>query len=252
VNALDVGEIDRSSSMAAENDARPKVGSQKDWSVARESLLAKEKELTHARDALAAQRRRLPMVRIETTYQFEGSDGKVGLVDLFEGRRQLLLYHFMFASNVDGWPSAGCPGCSMFTDNIGQFANVHLNARGVSLALVSLAPIANIETYRKRMSWPHRWVSSANNSFNADLGITTPEGENHGLSVFLRTGDDVFRTYFTSARGSEALGNVWGFLDATPYGRQETWENSPAGWPQSPPYQWWRRHDEYDVHKTPK
>jgi predicted dithiol-disulfide oxidoreductase (DUF899 family) len=102
------------------------------------------------------------------------------------------------------------------------------------------------------MSWPHRWVSSANSSFNADLGITTPEGEYHGLSVLLRDGDAVFRTYFTSARGSEGLGNVWGFLDATPYGRQEVWEDSPPGWPQSPPYQWWRRHDEYDADNTAK
>ncbi len=238
--------------MATENDARPQVVSQEEWVVAREALLAKEKELTHARDTLAAQRRRLPMARIEKPYTFEGPGGKVSLVDLFEGRRQLLLYHFMFAPNVNGWPSAGCPGCSMFTDNIGQFTPVHLRARGVSLALVSLAPIANIETYRKRMSWPHRWVSSATSSFNADLGLTTPKGEHHGLSVLLRDGDAVFRTYFTSARGSEALGNVWGFLDATPYGRQETWEDSPPGWPQSPPYQWWRRHDEYDASNPAK
>lgn len=229
------------------NDARPKIVSQEEWSAARQALLAKEKELTHARDALAAQRRRLPMARIEKAYTFEGPAGEVGLLDLFEGRRQLLLYHFMFAPGVAGWPTAGCPGCSMFTDNIGQFTPVHLKARGISLALVSLAPLASIEAYRKCMSWPHRWVSSARNTFNVDMGISTPEGEHHGLSVLLRDGDQVFRTYFTSARGSEALGNVWGFLDATPYGRQETWEDSPAGWPQTAPYQWWRRHDEYDA-----
>ena len=161
-------------------------------------------------------------------------------------RPQLLLYHFMFAPGVHGWPSAGCPGCSMFVDNIGQFAVPHLRARGISLALVSVAPFASIEAYRQRMSWPHRWVSSANNSFNVDLGITTPSGEAHGLSAFLRRGDEVFRTYFTSRRGCEALGNVWGLLDATPYGRQETWEDSPPDWPQSRPYEWWRRHDEYE------
>jgi predicted dithiol-disulfide oxidoreductase (DUF899 family) len=232
--------------MSLDVEARPKVVSEEEWRAAREILLAKEKELTHAHDALAAQRRRLPMVRIEKSYTFEGPAGKVSLVDLFEGRRQLLLYHFMFAPDVDGWPSAGCPGCSMFTDNIGQFAPVHLRARGVSLALVSRAPIANIEAYRKRMSWPHRWVSSAGNTFNADFGVTTPEGEYHGLSVFLHDRNEIFRTYFTTARGSEALGNVWGFLDATPYGRQETWEDSPPGWPQTAPYEWWRRHDEYD------
>jgi predicted dithiol-disulfide oxidoreductase (DUF899 family) len=135
----------------------------------------------------------------------------------------------------------------MFVDNIGQFTPVHLKARGVSLAVVSLAPLANIEAYRKRMSWPHRWVSSANNSFNTDFGLTTAEGELHGMSVFVRKGDEIFRTYFTSQRGSEGLGNVWGFLDATPYGRQEAWEKSPDGWPQTPPYQWWRRHDAYDL-----
>jgi predicted dithiol-disulfide oxidoreductase (DUF899 family) len=97
------------------------------------------------------------------------------------------------------------------------------------------------------MSWPHRWVSSANNSFNTDFGLTTAESERHGLSVFVRRGDEIFRTYFTAQRGSEALGNVWGFLDATPYGRQETWEKSPEGWPQTKPYQWWQRHDEYDL-----
>lgn len=224
----------------------PPVVSEKEWRRAREALLAQEKELTHARDALAAARRRLPMMRVEKTYVFdESGGGKPSLLDLFEGRQQLLLYHFMFAPGVHGWPAAGCPGCSLFVDNIGQFTPVHLAARGISLVVVSRAPLANIEAYRKRMSWPHRWVSSANTTFNVDFGITTPEGENHGLSVFLRDGSDVFRTYFTSQRGSEALGNVWGFLDATPYGRQESWEDSPAGWPQTPPYQWWRRHDEY-------
>jgi len=232
--------------MDATAEPMPKVVAEREWRQALGVMLAKEKALTRTRDALAAERRRLPMTKIEKSYLFDGADGQVSLLDLFEGRPQLLLYHFMFAPGVHGWPSAGCPGCSMFVDNIGQFAVPHLSARGVSLALVSLAPFASVEAYRKRMSWTHRWVSSANNSFNVDLGITTPSGEAHGLSVFLRWGDEVFRTYFTSRRGSEALGNVWGFLDATPYGRQETWEDSPPAWPQSRPYQWWRRHDEYE------
>jgi predicted dithiol-disulfide oxidoreductase (DUF899 family) len=236
--------------MPSTTESAPKVVSEPEWRAAHDALLAKEKELTRARDALAAERRRLPMVRVEKPYVFDGPDGEVSLSDLFEGRPQLLLYHFMFAPGVNGWPTAGCPGCSMFTDNIGQFTAAHLNARGVSLALVSLAPIANIEAYRKRMSWPHRWVSSANDAFNVDYGMTTKDGELHGLSVFLRRGDEMFRTYFTSQRGSEALGNVWGFLEATPYGRRETWEVSPPGWPQTPPYQWWRRHDEYDASQS--
>lgn len=233
--------------MSESSQALPEVVSEAEWRQARAALLAKEKALTRARDALAAERRRLPMARVAGHYVFEGPDGRATLLDLFEGRRQLLLYHFMFAPGVSGWPNAACPGCSMFLDNIGQFTPVHLRARGVSLAVVSRAPLANIEAYRKRMSWPHRWVSSAGNTFNADFGMTTAEGENHGLSVFLRDGSDIFRTYFTSQRGTEALGNVWGFLEATPYGRQESWEDSPAGWPQTPPYQWWRRHDEYEA-----
>ena len=228
-----------------DNEALPRTVSESEWVEARNALLAREKELTHARDALAAERRRLPMVKVDKPYTFAGDAGPVTLLELFEGRRQLLLYHFMFAPGVHGWPTAGCPGCSMFLDNIGQFTPVHLNARGVALAVVSLAPLASIQAYRTRMCWPHRWVSSAGNTFNADFGITTPEGERHGLSVFVRSGGEVFRTYFTSQRGTEALGNVWGFLEATPFGRQEQWEDSPPGWPQTPPYQWWRRHDEY-------
>lgn len=231
--------------MSSVRKALPRIVSQEEWRAAREALLVKEKAHTRARDALAAERRRLPMARVEKHYVFDGPSGKVSLADLFDGRPQLLLYHFMFAPGVHGWPAAGCSGCSMFTDNIGQFTPVHLAARGVSLALVSLAPLANIEAYRKRMSWTHRWVSSEHNSFNVDFGLTTPAGEDHGLSVFLRDGDDIFRTYFTSRRGTEALGNVWGFLEATPFGRQERWEKSPGGWPQTPPYEWWRRHDEY-------
>lgn len=231
--------------MSARTRARPEVVSQQEWMAARAALLVKEKQATRDRDALAAERRRLPMARIDKAYTFEGPDGKMSLPDLFEGRSQLLLYHFMFAPGVNGWPSAGCPGCSMFTDNIGQFTMSHLNARDVSLALVSRAPLANIEAYKKRMGWNRRWVSSHGTTFNVDFGLTTDAGEGHGLSVFLRDGNDIFRTYFTSARGVEALGTVWTFLDLTPYGRQEVWEDSPAGWPRTPPYQWWRRHDEY-------
>jgi predicted dithiol-disulfide oxidoreductase (DUF899 family) len=225
--------------------AFPKIVDPGEWQRAHEAFLAREKSFTHAKDTLSAERRQLPMVKVEKPYTFDGTGGPVSLLDLFEGRPQLLLYHFMFAPGVHGWPTAGCPGCSMFLDNIGQFAPAHLKARGVSFAVVSRGPLANLESYRKRMSWPHRWVSCANNSFNIDLGLTTEAAELHGLSVFVRKEAEIFRTYFTSQRGSEALGTVWGFLDATPYGRQETWEESPDGWPQTPPYQWWRRHDEY-------
>jgi predicted dithiol-disulfide oxidoreductase (DUF899 family) len=222
----------------------PPIVSEPEWRAAHDAILAKEKALTHAADALAAERRRLPMTRLKP-YTFESPTGPVTLAELFDGRPQLLLYHFMFAPSVGGWPGAGCPGCSMYIDNLGQFTPTHLAQRCVSLALVSLAPLANIEAYRARMGWPHRWVSSAANTFNADLDLTTPEGEKHGLSVLVRRGDEVYRTWFTSQRGLEGLGDVWRLLDVTPWGRQETWQDSPPGWPQSAPYQWWRRHDEY-------
>ncbi len=231
--------------MSSGTRSLPAIVSESEWRAARNALLIKEKDLTHARDALAAERRRLPMVRVEKPYSFDGPSGQVTLLDLFDGRPQLLLYHFMFAPGVNGWPEAGCPGCSLFVDNIGQFTRVHLKARDTSFAMVSRAPLSNIESYRKRMAWMPPWVSAAGNSFNSDFGLTTAEGELHGLSVFMRDGDEAFRTYFTSARGMETLGTSWSFLDLTPFGRQEEWEDSPQGRPQSPPYQWWRRHDEY-------
>jgi predicted dithiol-disulfide oxidoreductase (DUF899 family) len=226
---------------------QPPVVTQHEWEAALEQLLAKEKEATRARDALAAERRRLPMVRIERDYVFEGSDGKASLIDLFDGRRQLILYHFMFGPNQE----AGCDGCSMFVDQVGHLA--HLHARDTSFALVSRAPIAKIEAYRRRMGWTIPWFSSFENTFNHDfsVGPASPQpseyqdGESFGLSVFLRDGGEVYRTYFTNGRGVEALGSVWTFLDLTPLGRQEDWEDSPEGYPQTPPYEWWRRHDEY-------
>jgi predicted dithiol-disulfide oxidoreductase (DUF899 family) len=222
----------------------PPVVSAAEWQTLHEQHMAKEKAMTRARDALAAERRRLPMTRIEKDYVFEGLSGRVRLADLFEGRDQLLLYHFMFAPTVDGWPDAGCPGCSFFLDQVGHLS--HLHARGVTFAAVSLAPLANIERYRQRMGWTVPLYSSAGSDFNKDFQITQDEGEHHGLSVFLRDGTEIYRTYFTTARGVESLGSTWTFLDLLPYGRQETWEDSPAGWPQTPPYQWWRRHDEYE------
>jgi predicted dithiol-disulfide oxidoreductase (DUF899 family) len=223
----------------------PKVVAQAEWEKALATLLDKEKAATRARDALAAERRRLPMVRIEKEYVFAAPTGKVSLLELFEKRRQLILYHFMFAPGVEGWPTAGCSGCSMFVDQVCHLA--HLYARDTSFCLVSRAPLAKIQRYRERMEWNIPWVSSDDNDFNVDFGITTEEGETFGLSVFLRDGDSVYRTYFTSDRGVEALGSVWTFLDLTPLGRQEKWEKSPTGRPQTEPYIWWRRHDEYGV-----
>jgi predicted dithiol-disulfide oxidoreductase (DUF899 family) len=224
----------------------PKIVSQAEWHAAHEALLAKEKAATHERDALAAERRRQPMVRIDEHYEFEGPRGKASLLDLFGGRRQLILYHFMFAPGVDGWPDAGCDGCSMMVDQFGELA--HLHARDTSLVLVSIAPIEKIEAYRARMGWPIPWYSSGRSAFNRDFGRTTDEGEDFGLSVFVRDDDrNVYRTYFTSGRGVETLGPVWSLLDLTPLGRQEEWEDTPPGRPQTKPYTWWRRHDEYEA-----
>ncbi len=208
------------------------------WEAARQELLAKEKAATRARDALAAERRRLPMVRIEKAYAFEGPEGPASLPDLFDGRRQLILYRFFFDPGMSRFPEAGCPGCSMFTDQIGHLA--HFHARDTSLVLVSGAPVADIERYRARMGWEFPWYSTADD-FSADFGVD----EWFGLFVFLRQDDEVFLTYSTRGRGVEALGSVWTFLDLTPFGRQEDWEDAPEGTPQGPRYAWWRLHDEY-------
>jgi predicted dithiol-disulfide oxidoreductase (DUF899 family) len=232
----------------------PPVVSKEKWEAALQEIRTKEKAATHARDALAAERRRLPRVRIAKDYVFDGPNGKARLIDLFEGRRQLILYHFMFGPNQD----KGCDGCSMFIDQVGHLA--HLHARDTSFAIVSRAPFAKIEPFRKRMGWTIPWFSSFESDFNADLGVgpKQPEagkyqdGESFGLSVFLREGEEVHRTYFTLGRGVEALGSVWTFLDLTPLGRQESWEDSPEGYPQTPPYQWWRRHDEYGRWAIPR
>jgi len=220
----------------------PKVVSQSEWQKARDAFLIKEKDATHARDALAAERRRLPMVKIEKNYTFEGPKGKVTLRDLFEGRRQLMLYHFMFAPPVAGWPDAGCVGCSMVTDQFGHPA--HLNAREISFCMVSLAPLKNIEKFKKRMGWTLPWYSSEGTDFNKDIGVTTDKGENYGLSVFIHDDKDIYRTYFTNGRGVEGL-NIWTLLDLAPLGRLEEWEDSATGGPRTKPYAWWRRHDEY-------
>ena len=227
---------------------QPRIVSEKTWQASIEAFRKKEKRATRARDRLAAERRRLPMTRIAKRYVFDGPAGPTSLVDLFEGRRQLLLYHFMFGP----LQTLGCDGCSMFVDQVSHPA--HLHARGVSFALVSRAPLARIEAYRKRMGWTLPWVSSFENDFNFDLGVGPEQpqageyqdGESFGLSALLRDGEKVYRTYFTKGRGVEALGSVWSFLDITPYGRQEKWEDSPAGYPQTEPYTWWRRHDEYE------
>jgi predicted dithiol-disulfide oxidoreductase (DUF899 family) len=213
----------------------PPIVSEAEWRRSRETLLAKEKDATRARDALAAERRRQPMIEFSADYGFEGPGGVLRFGDLFEGRRQLIVYHFWFPP--DGEP---CDGCSMFTDQIPEPA--HLHARDTSFALVSRAPQSQIESFGRRMGWSVPWYTVVGTGFQEALGTT----EYFKLHVFLRDGDRVFLTYETTARGVEALGSVWTFLDLTPLGRQEEWEDTPPGRPQTPPYQWWRLHDEYE------
>lgn len=224
--------------------ATPPVVSAEAWEAARQQLLVKEKELTRVRDALAAERRRTPWMAVEKDYAFEGPQGRVSLLDLFEGRRQLVVYRAFFEPGVLGWPDHACRGCSLGADQVSNLA--HLNIRDTTLAYVSRAPLADITRLKARMGWEMPWYSLTD-GFDADFGVD----QWHGHNVFIRQGDQVFRTYFINNRGDEAMGTVWSYLDLTPFGRQETWEDSPAGYPQTKPYQWWNWHDEYVVEARP-
>jgi predicted dithiol-disulfide oxidoreductase (DUF899 family) len=236
--------------------AVPQVVSQEEWLAARKALLAKEKELTRARDALAAERRTLPMTRVEKEYVFEGLDGKATLLDLFEGRPQLIVYHFMFGPD---WEE-GCPSCSMTMDGLGHLA--HLHARNTSWATVSRAPLTMIEPFKARMGWTFPWYSSFGSDFNYDFHVTQDEsvrpveynyrdraeleragqswaleGELPGLSVFLREGESIYHTYGAYARGGDHLMAAYNWLDLTPLGRQDGAEYT---------MDWVRHHDKYD------
>ncbi|QRP44013.1 DUF899 domain-containing protein [Amycolatopsis sp. FDAARGOS 1241] len=213
--------------------ALPRVVSAEEWQAARESLLAKEKELMKAQDHLTAERRRLPMVRFAKPYEFDSAEGKKSLLDLFEGRSQLIVYHFMLHPGDE----AGCPGCSMVIDNVPHLA--HLNARDVTFTVTAPATLPEIEAYKARMGWDVPWVSAHGSDFTEDCGV----GRFFGVSVFLRDGDDVYRTYFTSGRGAETFLASHRYLDITPFGRQEAWEEESRGTDE--PGSWWRRHDEY-------
>ncbi|MEV8429555.1 DUF899 domain-containing protein [Streptomyces sp. HUAS 31] len=225
----------------------PEIVSREQWRAAREELLVKEKAATRARDALNAERRRLPMVEVEEEYVFEGGDGKATLLDLFEGRQQLVVYHFMFAPEWD----AGCRSCSGFLDQIGHLA--HLRARGTNFVAVSRAPFTRILPFKARMGWTLPWFSSYGSDFNRDFEVTLEldgeQVERPGVSCFLRDRDRVFHTYSTYERGLDGLGSTTGFLDLTALGRQEEWEEpkgrasslgAPAGSERV------RYHDEYD------
>lgn len=233
----------------------PRIASRSEWLATRLQHLVHEKELTKHRDRIAAERRRLPMIRIEKEYLFDGPNGKVSLRNLFDGRTQLIVYHFMFDPS---WEK-GCPGCTGMVDSLGDLSV--LAERNTTYVLISRAPLPKLEAYKKQRGWNRPWFSSFGNDFNYDFKVTNDEkvapveynfeskethlskgedyfteGESHGLSVFFRLGDEVFHTYSAYARGVEGLSNVYALLDVTPYGRQEDWEDSPAGWPQQPTY----------------
>jgi predicted dithiol-disulfide oxidoreductase (DUF899 family) len=231
----------------------PQVASRDEWLVARKELLAKEKELTRQRDALNAERRRLPMVKIAKDYVFEGPGGKASLLDLFDGRRQLLVAHFMFDP---GWED-GCPSCSAGADEMSNGHLEHLRARDTTLVYVSRAPLAKLEAYKAKKGWTFPWYSSYGSDFNYDFHVTLDQSvapveynyrneaeheragtsyylegeqpiEEPGLSCFLRDGDSVFHTYSMYARGAEMIGGSYYLLDLTALGRQEDWEE-PKG-----------------------
>jgi predicted dithiol-disulfide oxidoreductase (DUF899 family) len=215
----------------------PPVVSEVKWRALRDDLLVKEKSATRALDAVAAERRRLPIVRLERDYDFEGAEGRMTLRQLFEQRRQLIIYHFMFGAE---WSSA-CPGCSRRIDDVGHLA--HLHARDTTFVAVAAAPYARLAELRRHKGWTVPFYSSAGSSFNADMGVAVDGDEDFGLSVFLKDDDHVYRSYFTTGRGVEPAG-FRHLLDLTPYGRQEEWEDSPVGWPQSPTHDWGSARDD--------
>jgi len=219
---------------------RPPVVSAERWEVEWQRMLVKEKAHTDASDALAAERRRMPWMAVEKDYEFIGPNGKASLLDLFDGRHQLIVYRAFFEPGVHGWPDHACDGCSLVADNVAHPA--HLNARDTSLVFVSRAPQPDIARLKQHMGWEHIPWFTLTDDFDKDFGVD----EWHGTNAFIRDGDHVFRTYFVNWRGDEQMGNTWNFLDITALGRQETWEDSPEGYPQTPPYKWWRWHDCYD------
>ncbi|MBX2796742.1 MAG: DUF899 domain-containing protein [Myxococcales bacterium] len=212
----------------------PSIVDLETWTRARQELLEAEKAHMRASDALAARRRRLPMVEVEASHRFVGPEGSRTLLQLFDGAKQLIAYHFMLPAG--GQP---CTGCSMVVDQLPHLA--HLRARDTALVLTSRAPQHDIAAVKERLGWTVPWLTVEGEAFYEAVGIET----GFGLDVFVRDGERVFRTFSVTGRGVESLGTTWALLDLTPLGRQETWEDTPQGRPQSEPYRWWRLHDDY-------
>ncbi len=222
----------------------PPTVSPKEWEAAREQLLVKEKEMTHARDALAAERRRQPWMAVEKDYRFEGPDGEASFSDLFDGRRQLVVYRAFYEPGITttpgdrDYPQVGCIGCSFIADQISD--PVHLNARDTTLIFASRGPQSEIQGLKERMGWEHIPWYTITDDWDKDFDVD----QWHGTNAFIREGDDIYRTYFIDARGDEALGTTLSYLDITALGRQEEWEDSPDGYPQTP-VGWWNYKDQY-------
>jgi predicted dithiol-disulfide oxidoreductase (DUF899 family) len=225
---------------------KPPIVSPQEWEAALQQMLVKEKAFTHARDALAAERRRMPWLAVDKAYEFDGPNGKASLRDLFEGRRQLIVYRAFYEPGVKGWPEHACIGCSMVADQVAHVA--HLNARDTTLVFASRAPQADIARLKARMGWEEIPWFTVTDSFDKDFGVD----EWHGTNAFICDGDKVFRTYFINSRGDEAMGSTWSYLDITALGRQEEWEDSPKGYPQTKPYQWWIWHDQSAANERSK
>jgi predicted dithiol-disulfide oxidoreductase (DUF899 family) len=206
---------------------KPRIVSPQEWQQARDELMTAEKQATRALDAIAAQRRRLPMVAFDSAYRFDTPEGTRTLLELFDGRQQLAVYQFM-----DNGPDSFCPGCTWFTDNVPVTGLGTLAGSGVTWVTASDMPLAQIEAYKKERGWTLPFVSSRGSTFARDCGA----GGGFMLSAFLRDGDDVYRTYSTTSRGVDRLVFTNSMLDLMPYGRQQDWEDSPEGWPQHPTY----------------
>ena len=222
--------------------ARPPVVGQAEWDAALAAMAEREKAVASAMHELGAARKRMPMVPVEGDFRFEGPDGDLSLVELFEGRSQLILYRFFFEEGVRGWPDAGCVGCSSVADGFPELGLLH--ARDITLAMASPAPQANLRRYAERMGWTHvPWYTILTERFSADFGVD----EWFGFNVFLRDGDEVYRTYFLQHGAMvQWIGSLWSLWSLTPYGGQSEEEDKPDGWPQAPGSFWFRRHDEFD------
>ena len=214
-----------------------RVVSREEWVQARQDLLEFEKESTRMRDEVNRRRQALPFVRVEKDYQFIGPQGQLSFAEIFEGRRQLIVRHFMFEPERE----EGCIGCSMQADSVGHLA--HINARDTTFVMTSRASQDKLEAWKTRMGWDIPWYTTVGEQFNRDYRVTTDEGDIPGVSVFFREGDEVFYTYSIFDRGGDIFKNFYNYLDLTPLGRQEDQLEHP--------WDWWRHHDRYDDESAP-